>query len=303
MSSPCETPDGDRLDHRLQRAILDRLGFPATPPANLEGLRAVYGAWCQRVPFDNFQKVIALKTGKPGLLPGIRAVEFFEAWLADGTGATCWPSANALQALLESLGFEARRVAAHMHDAGVFNHGTVIVRCEGHDWLADSSLHTEAPMPLRRAGFVQANAAFFAEIEYARRDRDTDGFILWVNAPVSPEYLACRIFPEPVEHAYFVERFEASRERSPFNSRPYIRRNRGEEMLVLVGSMRYVRSARSLSGKSLSRPEILQTLRDDFHLSEGISERWAAAGGLEATFEEYTGPSFPPAARRPPSRR
>ena len=130
--------------------MLDRLGFSAPPPVDLDGLTAVYGAWCSRVPFDNLRKLIALHGGEPGPLPGLGAEDFFDAWLAHGTGGTCWPSANALHALLDSSGF-TRRVTASMFDQGERSHGTTIVTLEGVEHLVDSSMLT-TPLPSTRPG-------------------------------------------------------------------------------------------------------------------------------------------------------
>jgi N-hydroxyarylamine O-acetyltransferase len=106
------------LDDELRDRVLDRLGFPAAPSRDLEGLRALYGAWCASVPFDNTRKMIALRTAGGDPLPGGDARDFFESFLAHGTGGTCWPTSNALFELLRSAGFEARRVAGSMRDTG-----------------------------------------------------------------------------------------------------------------------------------------------------------------------------------------
>jgi len=296
------TAEESVLAPALRDEVLRRFGFSHPPAADLDGLRAVYRAWCRNIPFDNLNKVIALRTAAPGLLPGIQATVFFETWLRDGTGATCWPSANAIYWLLRSLGFDARRVAAHMQDAGFFNHGTVIVRLGGREWLVDSSRHTDVPMLLDRGGFLNDDAAFFAEIEYEERDNEAGTYILWVATPREGSYMPCRIFPAEVPYEYFVERFEATRERSPFNSRLYVGRNREREKVIVIGNMRHVVSARGIESRELSREEFTGVLQADFQLSESVLQRWGAAGGLDLAFGEYTGPSFPPQERKPPSR-
>ena len=292
----------DTISHPLRDQVLRRLGFPEAPLPNLEGLRAVYRAWCQKIPFDNLNKVIALRTGVPGPLPGIHATEFFETWLKDGTGATCWPSANALHALLRSLDFDARRVAAHMQDAGFFNHGTVIVRMDEREWLVDSSVHTDVPMLLDRGGYLNDDPVFFAEIEYETRENEPGTYVLWVGSPRPDSYMPCRIFPSEVPHGYFAERFEGTRERSPFNSRPYVGRNREHEKVIVIGNMRHVISSRGVESRELSHEEFTDVLRADFDLSENVLKRWVEAGGVDLAFEEYSGPSFPQ-ERKPPSRR
>jgi N-hydroxyarylamine O-acetyltransferase len=299
MNSTASSTEDTALPAALRDAVLNRLGFARPPAADLEGLRAIYRAWCERVPFDNVGKVIALRTEAASSLRAIHAIPFFETWLAEGIGATCWPSANALYTLLRSLGFDARRVAAHMQDAGRFNHGIVIVNSDGGQWLADSSLLTGIPLPLSRETFIASDAVFNSEVEL-----DGDTHLVWTHWPTNSAFLPCRVFPDAVTHAYYVERYEATRASNPFNQRLFARRNREGEMLVLSGNMRFTKSsARGIESRVLSSDELLDSLRREFGLAEGILGRWVAAGGLAAAFEEYTGPFFPPTTRKPPSQR
>ena len=135
------------MTHLLAR-ILGRLGLSDAPPPTLEGLHAVYAAWCAGVPFDNVRKMIALGAMHDRTLPGTNAEDFFEAWLATGAGGTCWPTSNALFELVAALGFNARRVAGSMRDMGVISHGSVKVSIGGEDWLVGSSMLTNVPLQL-----------------------------------------------------------------------------------------------------------------------------------------------------------
>lgn len=99
--------NGSLSGERVER-VLDRLGFASKPDTSLEGLTQLYGSWCRRVPFDNIRKLIHVRAGKTATLPGDTPNEFFEAWLAHGTGATCWAANGALCDLLVSIGFDAR---------------------------------------------------------------------------------------------------------------------------------------------------------------------------------------------------
>jgi N-hydroxyarylamine O-acetyltransferase len=103
MSSQDGAP---QIGGALLERVLERLGFCAAPSADLAGLRAVYSAWCGKVPFDNGRKMIALRAQHDLPLPGGDAEQFFETWLAHGTGGTCWPSSSAVYELVQSLGFE-----------------------------------------------------------------------------------------------------------------------------------------------------------------------------------------------------
>ena len=84
------------------------------PAPDLDGLRAVYAAWCGAVAFDNVLKLIHLADERSGPLPGSTAESFFEAWLEHGTGGTCWSGNGALHDLLEALGFDVARAIATM---------------------------------------------------------------------------------------------------------------------------------------------------------------------------------------------
>ena len=136
------------LPAALRRRVLERLGLPGPPPLTLAGLAALYRAWCASVPFENTRKMMALRTGGDGELPGARAADFLAHLIDHGTGGTCWPSSNALYAVASALGFDARRVAGSMRDLGVVSHASVKVRIDGADWLVDSSMLTNEPTPL-----------------------------------------------------------------------------------------------------------------------------------------------------------
>ena len=49
----------------LRERVLERLGFSSAPPINLEGLRALYRAWCRHTTFDNLRKMTALRAAPP----------------------------------------------------------------------------------------------------------------------------------------------------------------------------------------------------------------------------------------------
>ena len=135
----------------LTEAVVSELGFPAPPEPDGAGLNRIYRAWCQRVPFDNLVKRTHLASGSAEPIPNGPPAAFFESWLAHGTGGTCWPTSGGLHALLVALGFDARRGSAAMFDSlsgPIHTHGTTIVRVEGVDHWVDSSMLTDAVLPL-----------------------------------------------------------------------------------------------------------------------------------------------------------
>ena len=135
---------------QLTSKVLDKLECDAPRPT-LDGLTALYGEWCRRVPFDNVRKLIHVRGGDPGRLPGDTAEEFFSEWLAHGCGGTCWTGNGALYAILEALGFTAERVVATMLVAPDIppNHGSVVVTIDGDRWIVDASILHGEPLAMR----------------------------------------------------------------------------------------------------------------------------------------------------------
>ena len=277
--------------------VLTQLGFTSPPPRNLAGLKSIYSAWCLSVPFDNVGKLIALQSSSSDPLPGLDANEFFDRWLTHGVGATCWATANALYELLIDVGFEARRVAGSMRDSGYIGHGSVKVRIDGIDWLVDSSLLTDIPIPLTDEVFFSSDGTFAVEAEPSDASH-----LVWADLPPLDTLMPCRISIDDATHDFYVERYEASRLRSPFNERLYARRNRPGERLVLNGSTRISRTAAGTSVVELSRGELCDSLTSEFGFSEDIVDRWRRSGGLEAAFLPVTAPP-PPITLLPPSQR
>jgi N-hydroxyarylamine O-acetyltransferase len=295
MRLRCELPE---LDSGLRKQVLRRLGFLQAPAADLDGLRAVYRAWCSTVPFDNIRKMIALRTDGCAALPGGTARQFFEDWLSSGTGGTCWPTSNALFELLVSLGFRARRAAGCMHDLGVVNHGSVKVGIDDRLWLVDTSLLTNVPLPLDGGMYFHDDPVFAIEVEH-----EESTHVVWSCTPPNSQLLPCRLSVDGAGHSYYLARYEESRQRSPFNRRLYARWNRPGEMLVLVGNTRYSRTAQGTRSRTLSPGEVCQALHVELGFSNEVIEEWASAGCLEDSFKPPSGPKPPPATRRPPSQR
>jgi N-hydroxyarylamine O-acetyltransferase len=300
---------GDSLQEILNDKLIDRvlvriaLGGAITP--GLSTLRAVYSAWCARVPFDNVRKMIALGEGSAGQhpagpLPGCAAEEFFDAWLAHGTGATCWPASNALYVLLRTLGFDARRVAGNMRDLGKTTHASVIATVEGAEWLVDASLQTFQPVPLTPQTYMSRDPVYPAECEPVE-----DGWVLWWLVPPGQEFIPCRIFPQERPPQFYLDSYERSRGFGPFNQKLYARRSRPDEIVVLFGNTRFRKTAAGVESRELDREQLCAALRDDIGISTELVERWRESGGLESTFQPVDGmkPFSHPSQKLPPSRR
>lgn len=269
----------DRLDHELVNRILEKFGIDSLS-TDLSGLSDVYAAWCRGVPFDNIRKMIALRV--PGAaMPGLEATDFFENWLENGSGGTCWPSSNALYALLRSLGFDARRVAGSMFDLPEINHGTVKVKIDGRDWMVDSSMLTHWPLPLTEEVFVSDDRAHGVEIEPSNGSH-----VVWRDFAPLPEYIPCRLRHDPVDSDYYLERYEKfSREQSPFNERLYFRSSGPDGAWVILGNTRFERKNDGLEVREFNASELCAFLRDGVGISERLLDRWIAAGSLDSTFK------------------
>lgn len=266
----------DSIHPELTRRILERFGFAGPPRRTLGGLNELYRAWCRHVPFDNVRKRIALASGNDGPLPGTDAADFFASWLQDGTGGTCWPTSNALCVLLQSCGFEARRISGSMRDLGAANHGSVIVRLEGRDFLVDSSMLTESVLPLRRA----ERAEIVDPVHPAVVEPVEDSWRIWFAFPMSSDTMPCRLLDDPVDHAYFCERYELSRQVSPFNNVLYARLNRESALVCFVGRSRFVKTARGVTHTELGARQLAESLRQELGFSAAVVRELAATVAL-----------------------
>ena len=217
-------------------AVLSRFGFGNRPGTTLEGLSQVYLAWCRNVPFDNLRKRIHLAANDASPLPGGTPEDFFAAYLRHGTGGTCWPSSGALHALLTSLGFDARRGSAAMRDdlAGpVHSHGTVIVRVDGAECWVDSSMLSNAPLPLR-AG---EETSLDDPIRPMRAEPVESAWRVWWKNPALGMEMGCLLLDDDTSLDHYLTRYEASRTVSPFNTGAYATRNfDGRTVTVAMGS-------------------------------------------------------------------
>ncbi len=295
-------PREARLPEPLVERVIGRLGLARRPEPTLAGLDALYGAWCARVPFDNVRKVIALRTEPAAPLPGMDAADFFEHWLAHGTGGTCWPSSNALFALVDALGFRARRVAGSMRDMNVLNHGTVKVRIDDVDWLVDTSMHTRVPLPLDERVHRLPDPVGPVEVEPSAVG-EPGSHLVWFEFGIPPAWLVCRLLEDPVDHAFHRERFERSREQSPFNGAVTARLSPPGELRSLRGSKWHRRCLEDAETRELTVEEMARALIEEIGLSEAIVDAWQRCGGATAPIPPPPATAAAAEPRLPPSLR
>jgi arylamine N-acetyltransferase len=232
-------------------------------------------------------------------MPGLSAADFFRNWLENGSGGTCWPSSNALFTLLYTLGFDARRVAGSMFDLPDINHGSVKVKIDGRDWLVDSGMLTNKPLPLTPELYVSDDPNVGVEIEYTGGDH-----IVWIEFLPHSEYVPCRLRVDPVDLNFYHERYEHfSRQFSPFNTKLYIRRGGPGGAVVIAGGNEFAKSPDGMSVRALSPEELTAHLKANTGLSDSMVDEWTAAGCLESTYDESAGgPKLEVPGKRPTQR-
>jgi N-hydroxyarylamine O-acetyltransferase len=222
----------DELPESLVERVLGKLGFNSKPELNLHGLSALYAAWCQRVPFDNVRKLIHVRGGNSGPLPGSTAIDYFEAWLKFGTGGTCWSGAGASHALLVSLGFDAVRGKATMLVTPDLppNHGTVAVTIDGVRYLFDSSILSGTPLLLH-----EGEPSIIGHRAWGVRCIWRNGYPFVVWRPLNRlDGFECRLDSWGATRREFETMYEKTRAWSPFNYELTARLNRGPSVIGIA---------------------------------------------------------------------
>ena len=249
-------------------AVLDRLGFSAAPAPDLDGLGALYDAWCRNVPFDNVVKRIHLTGGGADPIPNGPPEAFFASYLGHGTGGTCWPSSGALYALLTSVGFAARRGSGAMYDhlsGPVHSHGTVLVRLDGVDYWVDSSMLTQRVFAVKPGVPTTVDDP----VHRVRVDPVDAMWRVWWTHPFADEMVPCLLLDGDVGTEHYLARYEWSREFSPFNTGIYATRNVGETRITIAFGQRFERTRTGVTSGPLGADRT-RILVDEFHYSEAI---------------------------------
>ena len=254
-----------------------KLGFASPPKADLEGLGALYLAWCRNVPFDNVRKRIALARGGAEPLPGGLPEDFLAAYLEHGTGGTCWPSSNGLYSLVTAAGFDARRISASMFDRNDHNHGSILVRLGGRDWMVDSSIESDEPFPI-----VPGQAHEIASpVHPIRVEPHEKGTLVHWGQSQSTGTMPCRLMQDPVDQAFYLERYEISRGYSVFNTQLYARRNFPGKLVTYAARKRFEKTPSGVTSAELSLPELRESLVREMGYSPAIVAELEKTAGFE----------------------
>lgn len=237
-------PDHLRLDLGRRDALLGCMGLREPPSADLDGLRLLYRAWLRTVPFCSSRKRChyGREPDRAGPLPVMTAPSFVDGFLADGTGGTCFPTAEAFYQTLIACGFAARRALGSMLEFAHIpapNHGTVIVAVDGRDHLVDPFFGSDEPLPLD--GGAAAGPDHLAIRFEAAAGAERQPVVHW-RFHTGPEWFRFGFdarYPV-VSHASFAERYERSGgDYSVFNSHLYISRHGDAEVLTIFRNTVY----------------------------------------------------------------
>jgi N-hydroxyarylamine O-acetyltransferase len=251
-------------------AVLERLGFAAAPEPDLAGLGALYAAWGRTVPFDNVVKRIHLTSGSPDPIPNGPPEAFFERFLRDGTGGTCWPSSGALYALLDAVGFDARRASGAMRDdvsGPIHTHGTVLVTIGETDYWVDSSMLTERVFPV----VPGAESQLSDPMHQVRVEAVDPYWRVWWTHPFKDEMVPCLLLDDKVTAEHYLARYEWSREFSPFNTFLMATKNIGDSRVTLSFGQRWERTADGVTSTPLEGDDRIKTMVEEFGFSEEVA--------------------------------
>jgi len=263
------SPPVSVISPALVERVLARLGLQRNPEPTLDGLRLLYAAWCRRVPFDNVRKMIHLRRGKAGPLPGRTPEDYFDGWLKFGTGGTCWAGAGALQALLASLGFNAVRGVGTMLAAPDLppNHGTVRVTLDSTDYLVDSSMLHGEPLVLKTNGETRVEHPTWG-LRCVRKENRWH--ITW--RPLHKlDGLECRLERFGLTAAEYQAGYDSTCGWSPFNFEVTARANRNDNVVgISFGHAITLRSDGGVERSAVSHKERDRLLIEEIGISEEI---------------------------------
>jgi arylamine N-acetyltransferase len=266
------------LPQSLVERVLSRLGLPGRPSIDLAGLNRVYAAVSGKIGLDNIQKRIWLAGKRDTPITGGEPEQFFENWLDHGTAGTCFPINGGVCSLLQALDFDARRIGGSVDSGGNDidgNHGSVVVRIGGTDYLTDGSISSFKPLPLI-PGQISSTGNGIHDI---RAEPDADRFqIIFNPRPNRDEPLVFYTEPkyDPVDHQFFLRNYDLSvsseDQRSRFNEALFVSRRYPDSILIVGRLNKFVISAdNSVAKTEITVDQRTQILIDDLGISEEIA--------------------------------
>jgi N-hydroxyarylamine O-acetyltransferase len=171
---------------------LERIGYDGPVEPTLACLTAIHRCQATRIPYENLDVQLGLTVGQdPDAL--------YDKLVVRRRGGWCYEMNGLLQAALEEIGFDVRRVAGgvHRHETGeraVGNHLVLLVRLD-RDYVADLGLGDglREPVPLAEGSYRQGPFTF-------RLERVDDGYWrVWNREGGDPEAFDFRDAPADEE--------------------------------------------------------------------------------------------------------
>jgi arylamine N-acetyltransferase len=267
---------GPTLAPALVERVLTKLGLRQRPDLDLAGLNTLYAAFSAKVPFDNVQKRIWFASPQTTPLPGGDPSEFFNNWLQHGTGGTCWPLNGAMYALSHALGFDARRIVGSVIVEGYprgANHGSVLVTLDGINYLVDAWMASFEVLPLISGKLsstghgihditAMPTESSFEIISYPGFDREHP--LPFRN---EPEY-------DPVDHAFFLTRYDRTKTVGFFNDAIFICRHFPESIITMGRKSKFrVAADGAITKTEPTEVQRKASLVEEFGLSGEIVEK------------------------------
>jgi arylamine N-acetyltransferase len=163
-----------------------------------------------------------------------------------------------------------------MFDRNDHNHGSLVVRLDGEEWLVDSSIQCDVPIPLRR----DAETRLDHPVHPIRVVPAEGGTLVHWGMSQSRDTMPCRLMRDPVDEAFYLERYEISRGYSVFNTALYARKNFPGKLVSFVGRTRHEKTAAGVVSRELSPDALKRALVEELGLSEAIVARTERAVGL-----------------------
>ena len=153
-----------------------------------------------------------------------------------------------------------------MFDRNDHNHGSVFVRLGGSDWLVDSSIECDVPIP------IEKNTAreIPDPVHPIRVEPHEKGTLVHWGQSQSTGTMPCRLMQDPVDEAFYLERYEISRGYSVFNTQLYARRNFPGKLVTYAARKRFEKTAAGVTSRELEPPELRESLVREMGYSPAI---------------------------------
>jgi hypothetical protein len=178
--------------------VLEDLELPRAEPG-IGYLERLFLRFNERVPFETASKIVrARRISEKSEGPRTPEI-FWDERLQSGTGGTCFARVAAFHALVEALGFPARRTLGRVQED--FDHASLLVCAGQGEWICDVGFPLPALLP---ASDGRAESAL-GPLEVSTTAR---GFRIDLRGGVPGGPRGIEIFASPVTDAEYRERWE-----------------------------------------------------------------------------------------------